>query len=157
MCFSLFSFFFKIWLYWGLNSEVMIARQLLYHLSHACKFLKNFSYFSDRVSHFCPGLALDHDPPTYLSYLGLQSHTTMSSFWLATNFLPRLALNLNPPHFCLLRNRDYRHEPLHLALLVCFLLQTTISHTLQNIKRRSLFGLMVPLQHHVIKLMIQKL
>jgi hypothetical protein len=30
------------------------------------------------------------------------------------NFLLRLALNLDPPNLCLLRNWDYRHELLYL-------------------------------------------
>jgi hypothetical protein len=39
----------RVWT-WGLE----LARQMLYHLSHALRHFC-FSYFSDRVSHFCPG------------------------------------------------------------------------------------------------------
>jgi hypothetical protein len=31
------------------------------------------------------------------------------------NYLPRLALNCDPPHLYLLSSKDYRHEPLALS------------------------------------------
>jgi hypothetical protein len=44
------------------------ARQVLYHLSHTrspfC-----FVYFSDKVTHFCLGLASDFDPPPIASHM----------------------------------------------------------------------------------------
>jgi hypothetical protein len=42
--------------------------QVLFHLSHAPSSFC-FNYFSDRVPHFFPGLALDWDPPTSASHL----------------------------------------------------------------------------------------
>jgi hypothetical protein len=39
-----------------------------------------FSYFSDRVSHFFPGLASDHDPSNYASCIaGITVYTTTST------------------------------------------------------------------------------
>jgi hypothetical protein len=44
----------------------VLARQALYHLSHVPSPFQ-FSYFSDRVSHFSPWLASDCNPPMYTS------------------------------------------------------------------------------------------
>jgi hypothetical protein len=68
----------------------MLVRQALFHLSHTpspfC-----FNYFSDRVSHFCPGPALDSDTLTHVSYLATitgQMHMLI---------LPRLSTDCNLP------------------------------------------------------------
>jgi hypothetical protein len=42
----------KYWQYWGLNQDIALARQVLYHLIHASA---HFSYFSNRISCFYPG------------------------------------------------------------------------------------------------------
>jgi hypothetical protein len=34
---TLFFFFFLFWFYWGLNSELVLVRQVYYHLSHALR------------------------------------------------------------------------------------------------------------------------
>jgi hypothetical protein len=39
-----------------LGFKLVLARQALYHLSHAPSPFLHFSYFSARVSHFCIGL-----------------------------------------------------------------------------------------------------
>jgi hypothetical protein len=57
----------------------MLARQVVYHFSpFSSPFC--FSYFSDRVSHFCLGGA-DLDPPIYTCQVaGIQAHPVMPSF-----------------------------------------------------------------------------
>jgi hypothetical protein len=63
----LFLFFFFYLADWSLNSGLeLLARQMLYHLGHAPSSFW-FSYFSDRVSCFCPGLASDSNLPTSVS------------------------------------------------------------------------------------------
>jgi hypothetical protein len=42
--------------------RLVLTRKALCHLSHIPSPFR-FSSFSDRGSHFCPGLALNHDPP----------------------------------------------------------------------------------------------
>jgi hypothetical protein len=61
---SISSFIFLVGL--GFELGLVLARQAIYLSSHAPS-LFCFSYFSGRVSYFCPGLALDHSPPTYTS------------------------------------------------------------------------------------------
>jgi hypothetical protein len=72
-------------------------------------------YFWDRISIFAIA-SLDHDPPIYASCSNWDdSHTppcsAFLSRWGLMNFLPRLALNCDPPDFCLLSNYGYRREP----------------------------------------------
>jgi hypothetical protein len=74
-----------------------------------------FSYFSDRVLHFCLGwtTVLLPMPPMYL---GPQARTIMSSLLVemgtSLTFYLVLALNHNPPDLCLSSSWDYRHEQL---------------------------------------------
>jgi hypothetical protein len=88
--------------YWGLN----LGPCIWYHLSHvpSCFCFNFFSYFSIRVSCFCPGLALNHDS----SYLYLSSswdHRYVPSYsayllrWSLTNFLPGLLCSCDPPKY----------------------------------------------------------
>jgi hypothetical protein len=44
------------------------------------------------------------------------------------NYLPGLASNHHSPDFCLLRSKDYRHEPLAPSLFLCFLLNELHEH-----------------------------
>jgi hypothetical protein len=78
------------------------ALQTLYHLSHTpspfC-----FRYFSDRVSPFCWGSVLDHNPHTCVSHeAGIKMCTTTPGLLIhmgSSNFSLWLALNHDPlPH-----------------------------------------------------------
>jgi hypothetical protein len=46
-----------------------LATQAFYHLNHTSSCFFCFSYFSNRVSHFCQGPVSDCDPPTYASHV----------------------------------------------------------------------------------------
>jgi hypothetical protein len=59
-----------------------------------------FTYFSERVSHFCLGLALSYNPPAYASRVArmtgiCHSHCAQLFDWDGSliKFLPRLVLN----------------------------------------------------------------
>jgi hypothetical protein len=111
---------FSFWWYWGLNSGPHgWSRQKFYYLSNAPKpcFALVICQIGSRV--FAQA-GLGHDPPNYASHeagmTGVYHHTKL--YWLRwglTNFLPKLASNLNLPNYCLLSSWDYRHEPLYLA------------------------------------------
>jgi hypothetical protein len=101
--------------YWRLNSGPRACQGEFYPLSHTpspfC-----FRYFWDRVSHLCPG----HPGPRssiYTSHVARMTDTcyhTLSVRWGGglTNFLPKLASNLDPPDLYLPSNWDYRHGSL---------------------------------------------
>jgi hypothetical protein len=55
----------SFWWYWVWTHSLALVRQALYHLSHNPSTVC-FSYFSDRVSHFCPS-----QPGPQSSYLCL--------------------------------------------------------------------------------------
>jgi hypothetical protein len=63
--------------------------------------LSGFSYFSDGILNFCPGLASVCHPPIHASQqLGLPTCTTSLVYLLRrslANFLPELSLNYPPP------------------------------------------------------------
>jgi hypothetical protein len=62
---------------------------------------------------------LDHDPPSYASWVAIIIGTTISSFLVELvliNFLPGLALNHGLFILFLLDSWDYKSEPLCLAL-----------------------------------------
>jgi hypothetical protein len=108
------------------NQGLAFARQTFYHLSHApspfC-----FSYFSDRVSHFCPGPAW---ATFYLCFCvscvpgikGTHHHAQLLVEWSLSNFLPRRSSNCSLPKFYLLSNWDYGHKLPSPALCFFFLL-----------------------------------
>jgi hypothetical protein len=50
----------------GFQFGLALARQVLYHLSHSLSPFC-FSYFSDRIFHFCLGSASDNNPSSYVS------------------------------------------------------------------------------------------
>jgi hypothetical protein len=85
----------------------VLSEQALYHLSHTPSSFC-FSYFSGRVSHFCPGLpSIPVFLPMSSVYLRLKVCATtprlfvqMGSWVVLPNFLPGLALNCDPhnPH-----------------------------------------------------------
>jgi hypothetical protein len=73
----------------------------------------SFSYFSGWVSHFCPVLASDCDPPAYTLPLSwnlrnVPSCQSYSLKWHFTNFLPELSLNCDLPNLHLTCSWDYR-------------------------------------------------
>jgi hypothetical protein len=121
--FSRIFLFIYFWQQWGLNSGPCVtARQVLYHLVSTSRPFFAFNYSSGRFWMFCPGLASDCDPPTYI-FLGSWDHRDMPpclvyllgrGVFLA--FLPRLALNCDPLDLRLLSRWDHRHEQPHLAI-----------------------------------------
>jgi hypothetical protein len=98
----------------------VFARQALYHLSLA---LFDLGYFSDRDFLFVWSW-----PWTAIFLLMVSHMSSMTGVaqliewdWVSLTFVLRLALNLDPPYFCLLRSWDYRHELLCLAFLIIYL------------------------------------
>jgi hypothetical protein len=77
-------------------------------------------HLSHTSSHFCfrkglvfwPGVGLDHDSPTYTSCIGgitgMPQNLAYLLRWGHTNFLPRLASNLDPPNRHFPCGWDYR-------------------------------------------------
>jgi hypothetical protein len=47
----------------------VLAKQVLYHLSHATSLFNVLVIFLEKVSYFCLGLALDLDLPIYASHI----------------------------------------------------------------------------------------
>jgi hypothetical protein len=99
----------------------MLARQVLYHLSHilSLSHFFCFSYFSGRSLLFCLDLASDHDSPIYTSLIADDRHVPpyLSHLlrWDLANFLPKLALIHSLPNLCLTNSWDYMSDPLNLT------------------------------------------
>jgi hypothetical protein len=85
--------------------SLVLARQLLYHLSHAQPFC------FDRVSYFCPGWSGPQS--SYSCLLHFWDNTTTLSLLVLLIFLPGLVLNCDLPDLWLLTSWCYRHEPPH--------------------------------------------
>jgi hypothetical protein len=100
ICFNIFTITFKkLFSYWGLTQGLVLARQVLYHLSHASKPL----YFSYFLKCLIARIAMCNAPPSLLSEMGL------------ANFFSRLSSALEPPGLHLLSSWDYSSEPVLLT------------------------------------------
>jgi hypothetical protein len=103
------------WRYCVWTQGLVIAMQVIYHLSYTPSHLC-FSYFWDRVFHFCPGPISDLNPPIYafciVEFISLHHHVRLTC-WdeVLANFLPWLALSWDLPSLYLPSSCIYRHEP----------------------------------------------
>jgi hypothetical protein len=105
------------------TQSLTLTKQVLYHLSHAPSHFW-FSYFLRYGFSFCPGLASNHVPPTYVSSIVVViERTTIPSLFIETNFLPRLYSNCNPPNIHFLRRlvRGISHRAWPIYLIQCCL------------------------------------
>jgi hypothetical protein len=87
----------------------MLTRQAVYHLSHTFSlFCSGYFRALSHILEIRIQADLDYNPPIYPScchwdYRCIPPHPTFFCWdGVLTNFLPRLALNLNPPYFSLL-------------------------------------------------------
>jgi hypothetical protein len=68
-----------------------------------------------------------------LYHLSCSTSPVLDIFEIGSNYLPKLALNHDPPDLFLLSNKDYRCEPWHLAhicMFICHFKTCTFSSTL---------------------------
>jgi hypothetical protein len=90
---------------------IMLAGQMLYHLIHIPSPFW-FRYFSKSPPIYA-WASLDYDSCTagMIGMERLTCTTKLSFYWLLVNFLPGLALNLDPLDLYLPRRWDYGHVP----------------------------------------------